>query len=295
MLLKTRLYLSTFKKTSRVLVELWGIFAILSLPIGLATAYLFPNIAIYMETIFSIFIDILVTIVPFVVPIILPPFIIKAVKIKGKGGRFLPYIFISITLLTWLAALFSSTFLTILFGLPLVGGGVDLSFSYIMDVINHIPFLSPFLISIYLTFVFIVISLFNDRLHKLLERGYTTLEKAFDYFDVVNPVIMFLAGGFLLRIQLPEIAQLPENLPFVSNVNALTFYLYGVVLTAVIGFGFLLLLIITIRIWTGKFNMKSFYKYLSDVSLFSFLTSSEIAAIPINMKAVGDNFGVEKM
>jgi len=141
-----------------------------------------------METIFSIFIDILVKIVPFVVPIILPPFIIKAVKIKGKGGRFLPYIFISITLLTWLAALFSSTFLTILFGLPLVGGGVDLSFSYIMDVINHIPFLSPFLISIYLTFVFIVISLFNDRLHKLLERGYTTLEKAFDYFDIVNPV-----------------------------------------------------------------------------------------------------------
>ena len=294
MLLKTRLYLSSFKKTSRVLVELWGIFALFSLPIGLAIAYLFPNIAIYMETIFSIFIDILVKIVPFVVPIILPPFIIKAVKIKGKGGRFLPYIFISITLLTWLAALFSSTFLTILFGLPLVGGGVDLSFSYIMDVINHIPFLSPFLISIYLTFVFIVISLFNDRLHKLLERGYTTLEKAFDYFDIVNPVIMFLAGGFLLRIQLPEIAQLPENLPFVSNVNALTFYLYGVVLTAVIGFGFLLLLIITIRIWIGKFNMKSFYKYLSDVSLFAFLTSSEIATIPINMKAVGDNFGVEK-
>jgi Na+/H+-dicarboxylate symporter len=197
-------------------------------------------------------------------------------------------------LLTWLAALFSSTFLTILFGLPLVGGGIDLSFSYIMDVINHIPFLSPFLISIYLTLVFIVISLFNDRLHNLLERGYSTLEKVFDYFDIVNPVIMFLAGGFLLRIQLPAIAQLPENLPFVSNVNALTFYIYGAVLSAVIGFGFLLLLIITIRIWIGKFNFNSFYKYLSDVSLFAFLTSSEIATIPINMRAVGDNFGVEK-
>ena len=47
MLLKTRLYLSSFKKTSRVLVEVWGIFALFSLPIGLAIAYLFPNIAIY--------------------------------------------------------------------------------------------------------------------------------------------------------------------------------------------------------------------------------------------------------
>lgn len=282
------------KHFKNLLENAWDIFALLSLPIGLGVAYLFPIIAIYMETVFSIFIEILVKIVPFVVPIILPPFIVKSIKMKKKGRVFLPYIFISITLLTLIAGLFSSTFLTILFGLPLVGGGLDLSFSYILDVINHIPFLSPFLISIYLTFVFIVISLFNVRLNNFLKRGYNTLEKVFNYFDIVNPVIMFLAGGFLLRVQLPEIAQLPQNLPFVSNVNTLTFYIYGVVLSAVIGFGFLFLLIITIRIWIGEFNIKNFLIYLKDVAPFSFLSSSEIATIPINLKAVQKNFGVEK-
>lgn len=276
------------------LEKAWNIFALLSLPIGLAVAYLFPTIAIYMEAVFSFFIEVLIKVVPFVVPIILPPFIIQAVRMKKKGGMFLPSIFIGIIMFTLLAALFSSSFLAVLFGLPLSGGGVDLSFSYIWHVINQIPFLSPFLLSIYITIVFVVISLFNNRLNIFLKRGYNTLEKVFDYFDIVNPVIMFLAGGFLLRIRLPEIAQLPETLPFVSNVKPLTFYIYGVVLSGVIGFGFLLLFIIMIRIWIGEFNIKNFLTYLRKVAPFAFITSSEIATIPLNMKAVDESFGVEK-
>lgn len=270
-----------FKK---LLDKAWDIFAILSLPIGMALAYLFPTLAIYMEQAFSIFIEALVKIVPFVVPVILPPVIIETLR-KGKAGKmFLPAIFLGIILMTFLAAIYSSFFLTVFFDLPLTGGGAEISLGSVLDVLKNIPFFSLFFISIYITFAFIVVSYFSDKLKDFLSDSYTVLQKGFEFFDIVAPVLMFLAGGYLLRFQLPEIEKIPVSLPFVSKVTTVNFYIYSIVLTVVITFSFLLLLIIIIRAWRGRFRIKNFLKYTARIFPISWLTSSEIVSIPVSLR-----------